>query len=122
MTKETFILLPLLLLTACTTVTQYHESCMTNPRFVQRAACVQSEIGNDPNLRGDPLAQEYVLTAVDLAHKVQAHQLTDDQAQLQLTHKLNEINHIRAENLAAQDYYGSPGFVQPVFIRGYYRH
>ncbi len=69
----------------------------------------------------DPLAQEYILTAVDLAHRVQAHQMTDDQAQLALTHKLNEINTIRAQNLAAANAYSQPAFVQPVFVGGYYR-
>ena len=123
MRKYFFSATGLLLLAACTSVTQYHNDCFSNLNpFVRQAACVQQQVSADQNLRQDPLAQEYVLTAVDLAHQVQAHRISDDQARLQLTHKLNETNHIRAENLAVQNAYDSPGFVQPIFVGGYYRH
>jgi hypothetical protein len=115
---STFVTVITILLAACATdVATYHTGCMESFRaFADQVACVKNSVQGDPSLRGDTLVQEYVLAGEALARQVQAGKLTEDQARLQFTHRLNDIQQRQADLLAQQARAASPGdFMRPHF-------
>jgi hypothetical protein len=96
-----FVLVPLIFLTGCaTTVTSMHNGCMQQYHdFLQQAACIQGNINASPSLKNDTLIQEYAMTAGQLEKQVRAGKLSDDEARLRLTEKLNQV---RERDIAEQ--------------------
>ena len=97
--------LALLFITACTTpVSTYHNACIEgNLAFAEQVACIKANV-RETGLRRDTLVQEYLMTGDLLVGQVQRGEITEDQARLQLTRKLNEIKRTQAEIEAAQAY------------------
>lgn len=99
------LVITLLIAAACTTpVSTYHNACIEgNLAFADEVACIKANV-RESGLRRDTLVQEYLMTSDILLQQVQRGEITEDQARLQLTRKLNEIRKTQAEIEAAQAY------------------
>jgi hypothetical protein len=107
--KRLPFILTMLFLSSCASVTATQSDCMkAYQSFPQQASCIHDKITADRSLRGDPLIQEYVLTAQNLSAQVKAGGITDDEARLRLTQKLNQVRERQmAEQVEESDIYNS---------------
>lgn len=96
--------LSFIILSACATdVAKYHTGCMEQFRaFADQLACVKADVAKDDTLKGDTLVQEYLLAGTNLLAQVKAGKMTEDEARLNFTHRLNDIEQRRADLLAQQ--------------------
>ena len=106
--------------TGCTTLTATQNQCLDSYQaFPDQAACIRQSVAGNRALRDDTLVQEYVLTADDLAAKVKAGQLSDAEARLRLTEKLNNV---RERDIAEQanqaELFAGHGPNTPAYIDG----
>jgi hypothetical protein len=93
-----------LAVTACATdVAKYHTGCMEQfHAFADQLACVKTDVAQDTTLKGDTLVQEYLLAGTTLLNQVKAGKMSEDEARLNFTHRLNDIEQRRADLLAQQ--------------------
>ena len=84
-------------------VATYHTRCMENgAAFAEQVACVKAGVASEPSLKNDTLVQEYVLTGEELVKQAHDGKLTEAQARLMFTHRLNDIEQRQADLLAEQ--------------------
>lgn len=92
-----------LVLSACATITTYHNECLeTYAAFADQVACTQAQVQADQRLRGDPLVQEYLLTANQLVGEVERGEASEEEARLDLVRTLNRIRERDLQMRAAE--------------------
>ena len=104
MKRVLFSLALFLLLGGCAVdVATYHARCMENgAAFAEQVACVRASVASEPSLKNDTLVQEYILAGEELVKQVQEGKLTEAQARLMFTRRLNDIQQRQADLLAQQ--------------------
>lgn len=99
--KIFFVMAAVLLLAACTTVTDYHNACMEGfASLADQVACVKSNVAQSEAVKDDTLVQEYLATGDLLVQQVADGKLSEKAARVKFIAALNRIDRIALENMA----------------------
>lgn len=105
-------MIAVILLTACMTTQQYAAApsvsqmqgqCFTQfEKFLDQTACIETKIYIHSQIQPNPYTQEYIAHMGSLSTKVKAGNVSDNDARVQLTQKLNLLIQKQNNQLAQQ--------------------
>ena len=112
MIRNMICIVAVILLTACVTTQQYATApsvsqmqgqCFTQfEKFLDQTDCIETKIYNHSQIQPNPYTQEYIAHMDSLSAKVKAGRVSDSNARLQLTQRLNELRQKQNTEFAQQ--------------------
>ncbi|MEY0031233.1 hypothetical protein AB7W76_21780 [Providencia rettgeri] len=92
-----------LLLAGCAKVSDYQNKCeIQNEKLSQVATCLNNSVSSDSRMANSPQVKMYILAAKYLGEKVDAGEITDTQARLELQNFYIALQNQEAYNSAMQ--------------------
>lgn len=113
MTNRTFFIIALALLTGCVTTQQYTAAppsvsqmqgqCLAQfQKFLDQTACIENGIASYSYAQPNPFTQEYIAYMRSLSANVKAGKVSEDEARVQLTQRLNHLRQKQNNEFAQQ--------------------
>ena len=112
MMRNIICMVAVVLLTACVTTQQYAAApsvsqmqgqCLAQfQTFLEQTTCIENYIAQYSHAQPNPFTQEYIAYMNSLSAKVKAGQVTENDARVQLTQRLNELRQKQNTEFAQQ--------------------
>lgn len=111
--KTSLVLLTVVCLTGCVTTQQYAAAppsvsqmqgqCMAQfKKFLDQTTCIENGIASYSYAQPNPFTQEYMAYMRTLSTKVKSGQVSEDDARVQLTERLNDLRQRQNSEFAQQ--------------------